>query len=61
MTGGERPLSVVVVTYDMERELPRTLRSLSADLQVGIEASDYEVIVVDNGSPRPVDPARFAD
>ena len=61
MTGGERPLSVVVVTYDMERELPRTLRSLSADLQVGVEASDYEVSVVDNGSPRPVDPGRFAD
>ena len=60
MTGGERPLSVVVVAYDMERELPRTLRSLSADHQVGVEASDYEVIVVDNGSPRPVDPSRFA-
>jgi hypothetical protein len=48
------PLSVVVVAYDMGRELPRTLRSLSPPLQAGIDAVDYEVIVVDNGSPKPV-------
>jgi len=46
-------LSVVVVTYDMYRELPRTLHSLSPQYQVGIDASDYEVIVVDNGSAVP--------
>lgn len=50
-------LSVVVVAYDMARELPRTLRSLSPGHQRGIGADDYEVIVVDNGSPTPVDPA----
>jgi hypothetical protein len=49
-------LSVVVVAYDMDRELPRTLRSLSPGYQQGLESSDYEVIVVDNGSPKPVDP-----
>ncbi len=48
-------LSVVVVTYDMARELPRTLYSLSTDYQRDIDADDYEVIVVDNGSPDPVD------
>lgn len=48
-------LSVVVVAYDMARELPRTLRSLSPAHQRGIAADDYEVIVVDNGSPSPVD------
>ncbi len=48
-------LSVVVVVHDMARELPRTLRSLSPRHQVGLEASDYEVIVVDNGSAVPVD------
>ena len=53
-------LSVVVVAYDMARELPRTLRSLSPGLQHGLAADDYEVIVVDNGSPRPVDPALVA-
>ncbi len=41
----------------MGRELPRTLRSLAPTYQRGIEAADYEVIVVDNGSPQPVDPA----
>lgn len=52
----QRPaLSVVVVAYDMARELPRTLRSLDVGQQVGMERSDYEVIVVDNGSPDPVD------
>ena len=54
-------LSVVVVTYDMERELPRTLRSLASPYQAGIEPSDYEVIVVDNGSPTPVDPETAAE
>lgn len=49
-------LSVVVVTYNMERELPRTLHTLDPRHQVGIAAEDYEVIVVDNGSRRAVDP-----
>ena len=40
----------------MARELPRTLRSLTAGYQRGIAAGDYEVIVVDNGSPEPIDP-----
>jgi glycosyltransferase involved in cell wall biosynthesis len=51
----EPHLSVVVVAYDMARELPRTLRSLAVPYQRGIAAHDYEVIVVDNGSPEPVD------
>lgn len=41
----------------MARELPRTLRSLNPRAQLGIDADDYEVIVVDNGSSPPVDPA----
>lgn len=48
-------LSVVLVAYRMERELPRTLRSLSAEYQEGVSADEYEVVVVDNGSPTPVD------
>jgi hypothetical protein len=51
---------VVVVAYDMTRELPRTLLSLSPGYQQGIAADDYEVIVVDNGSPTPVDEAALA-
>jgi hypothetical protein len=48
-------LSLVVVVHDMVRELPRTLRSLSPGYQRDVTAGDYEVIVVDNGSPRSVD------
>jgi hypothetical protein len=48
-------LSVVVVTYDMQRELPRTLRSLASSYQQGMEDVDYEIVVVDNGSPSPID------
>ncbi len=47
-------LSLVVVAYDMARELPRTLLSLSAKMQRDVSPEDYEVIVVDNGSPEPV-------
>jgi len=47
------PLSVIVVGFDMARELPRTIRTLSPSLQRDIAADDYDVIVVDNGSPRP--------
>lgn len=45
-------LSVVVVVFNMERELPRTLRALSPAYQQGVSRGDYEVIVVDNGSSR---------
>jgi hypothetical protein len=48
------PLSVVVVAYDMARELPRTLASLGPGYQRRIRSDDYEVIVVDNGSPEPL-------
>ncbi len=47
------PLSVIVVSYNMARELPRTLRSLGPGLQRDIAAEDYEIIVIDNGSPTP--------
>lgn len=53
-------LSVVVISYNMTRELQRTLYSLSTPYQRGIDASDYEVILVDNGSARPPTAADFA-
>lgn len=46
-------LSVIVVAYNMQRELPRTVRSLSPAMQVGIRADEYELVIVDNGSERP--------
>ena len=46
-------LSVVVIAFNMARELPRTLRSLSPLMQKDIEVDDYEIIVIDNGSSKP--------
>jgi hypothetical protein len=50
-------VTVVVVVYNIPREAPRTLYSLSAAYQRHIDPDDYEVIVVDNGSTPPVDPS----
>jgi hypothetical protein len=57
---GTPKLSVVVVVYNIPREAPRTLLSLSAKYQRHIHPDDYEVIVVDNGSSPAVDPATVA-
>lgn len=43
-------LSVIVNFYNMRREAERTLYSLSTAYQQNIQASDYEVLAIDNGS-----------
>ena len=48
-------LSIVVASFDMARELPRTVQSLCRPYQRGIDSLVYEIVVVDNGSPVPVD------
>jgi tetratricopeptide (TPR) repeat protein len=48
-------VSVIVVVYNMAREAPRTLLSLSTAYQRHVTGEDYEVIVVDNGSTPPFD------
>ncbi|MFN2168760.1 MAG: glycosyltransferase family A protein, partial [Anaerolineae bacterium] len=52
-------LSIVLIAYDMQREVPRTLQSLLPCYQRGGDELPYEVILIDNGSPQPlqVDPA----
>jgi glycosyltransferase involved in cell wall biosynthesis len=56
MQSSHKPvLSVIVIGYNMARELPRTIRSLSPKMQRGIDPSDYEVILIDNGSTQQVD------
>lgn len=52
-------ISIIVVVYNMAREAPRTLFSLSASYQRDVDAGDYEIIVVDNGSTPAFDPAAF--
>ncbi len=54
-------ISLVVVCYNMARELPRTLRSLAPGYQRGILPGLYEIIVVDNGSTIPPVATEFAD
>lgn len=51
-------LSVIVICHDMVREAPRTLHSLSRRYQLGIDDLEYEVVVVDNGSSRPLSGAQ---
>ncbi|MFT4614105.1 MAG: glycosyltransferase involved in cell wall biosynthesis [Bacteroidia bacterium] len=53
-------LSVILIAYDMAREIPRTLQGLARDYQQGAAELDYEVILVDNGSPVPLDPQSWA-
>ena len=53
-------ISLVVVSYEMARELPRTLLSLSPGYQRNCPTGRCEVIVVDNGSARPPMQADFA-
>src|SRR3954470_6507379 len=54
-------ISVVVIVYNIPREAPRRLFSLSASYQRHIPADNYEVIVIDNGSNPPFDPRILED
>ena len=46
-------MSIIVICYNMNREIQRTIYSLSADFQRDISSDEYEVILVDNGSKVP--------
>jgi glycosyltransferase involved in cell wall biosynthesis len=43
-------LSVIICCYNMRRELPRTILSATVPYQQEISPSDFELIIVDNGS-----------
>ena len=51
-------LSVILIAYNMQREIPRTLQSLAPSYQQGMEEVDYEVLVLDNNSSEPLDEPR---
>jgi glycosyltransferase involved in cell wall biosynthesis len=51
-------LSVVVIVYNMQRAAPRSLQALSSAYQLGVDPAEYEIIVVENGSPQPLDAAQ---
>lgn len=53
----QRPLiSVVIISYNMAREIPRTVQSFLPPYQRCIDYDDIEIIVMENGSSHPVDP-----
>lgn len=52
-------LSIVIVSWNIERELPRTIYSLSPHFQLGINKDEYEIIIIDNGSSRLPDFSAF--
>ena len=54
-------ISIVVIAYEMAREIPRTLLSLSPRYQHNCPVGRCQIILVDNGSRHPPQPARFAE
>lgn len=53
-------LSIILIAYDMAREIPRTLQGLARTYQSAARDLDYEVLLVDNGSPLPLVPDSWA-
>lgn len=48
-------LSLIVCSYNMARELPRTIYTLSKQYQRCIDSLDVEIVLIDNGSDAPPD------
>lgn len=47
-------VSVIIISYNMAREVPRTVQSFLPPYQTGLNDGDIEIIVMDNGSPEPI-------
>jgi len=55
VTDTSKPLiSVIIIAYNMAREIPRTVTSFLDDYQDHISADEIEIIVMENGSDKPV-------
>ena len=52
-------LSVIVVCYQMEEQIGNTLRSLLPPYQKKVKKSEYEIVVIDNGSEKPLPEATW--
>jgi hypothetical protein len=48
------PLSVIVVCYDMTAQIQNTILTLVPPYQQRVSVEQYDVVVVDNGSPKPL-------
>ena len=53
-------VSVVIVAFDMAREIPRTVTSFLPPYQIGVADDQVEVLVLENGSNTPI-PAHVRD
>ena len=49
--------SVVIISYNMAREIPRTVQSFLPPYQMGVSNDEIEIIVMENGSSAPIDPS----
>ena len=47
-------ISVIIICYNMQREVPRTVQSFLPPYQSGFDKGDIEVIVLENGSTEPI-------
>ena len=53
-------ISVIIISYNMAREIPKTVHSFLPPYQNDIDASEIELIIMENGSSKPVDPKIIA-
>jgi len=55
MSPDHQPLfSVIIIAYNMAREVPRVVQSFLPGYQQGVEPDDIEIIVMENGSSVPI-------
>jgi glycosyltransferase involved in cell wall biosynthesis len=54
-------LSIVVICYNMQREILRTIASVLPPYQQGIKSENLEIIVIDNGSDKTPDLGIYKD
>lgn len=52
--GASPKVSIVIICYNMAREVPRTVRSFLPPYQKDLQPEDVEIIVLENGSSQPV-------
>jgi hypothetical protein len=48
------PLSIILIAYEMPRQVANTIQTLLPPYQQRVETSQYELVVVDNGSAEPL-------
>ena len=53
-------ISVIIISYNMAREIPKTVHSFLPPYQIDIDVSEIELIIMENGSCKPVDPKIIA-